>query len=177
MASDAVYQDRLSSILCEIPNYRRRGPTLLLPHLFIGNYRDAGDHDYLRAEGITHVLNCAAYRQSDQNPYPEESGVSHYMQFHASDDWEYDILQHFDDSQAFIDHARLSGGRVLVHCALGVNRSGAICAAYIMLHNRMDLLQAARMLKEKRGRILTNRGFQQRIVNFARIHGCLKAPE
>ena len=177
MASDDVYYDRLASILCQLPNCRRRGPTQLLPHLYIGNYRDAADHDQLRAMGVTHVLNCAAYRQSDENTYPQESGVTNYMQFHANDDWEYDILQHFDDSRAFIDDALERGGCVLVHCALGVNRSGAICVAYIMLHGHMDLLQVAKLIKEKRGRVLTNRGFQQRIVSFARQHGCLKAPE
>ena len=34
---------------------------------------------------------------------------------------------------AFVDNARHGGGRVLIHCASGVNRSAALCVAYLMM--------------------------------------------
>ena len=38
---------------------RRRGPTLVTPHVCIGSREDARDLDRLKDVGVTHVLNCA----------------------------------------------------------------------------------------------------------------------
>jgi dual specificity phosphatase 12 len=46
-------------------------------------------------------------------------------------DSEYDdILIHFPDACRFIQNAVDSGGRVLVHCYMGISRSAAVIAAY-----------------------------------------------
>ena len=57
---------------------------------------------------------------------------------------------------------------MLVHCAMGINRSATICAAYIMVEQNLDLLQTVKMIKDKKGMILANRGFQMGLVKFAR---------
>ncbi len=60
-----------------------------------------------------------------------------------------------------------------MHCARGINRSGAICVAHLMLENRWDLVQAVQHVKTLRGNTLTNRGFHKQLIAFARKHHLL----
>jgi hypothetical protein len=152
------------------------GPTglgQLSEYLFIGGYNEAESVNSLRRKGITHVLNCAAWRTGISNPYPPHSGVIGYEQFPADDTENYNIMQHFSKAKAFIDRAKYTGGKCLVHCAMGINRSGALCLAYLMIDQNMPLLEAIRRVKQKRGIVLTNRGFQRQLVRFARHKGLL----
>jgi atypical dual specificity phosphatase len=82
-------------------------------------------------------------------------------------------LQHFDQARQFIDRAKYTRGRCLVHCAMGINRSGAICTAYILLDQQLKLLDVVRLMKQRRGTVLWNRGFQRMLVRFARQRGLL----
>ncbi|ELU01777.1 hypothetical protein CAPTEDRAFT_107807 [Capitella teleta] len=177
MTEDDEYHTAILDILIQAPHgHQQTGPTQLLEHLFIGGYKDAEDVTTLSRMRITHVLNCAAFRKSDANFYPESSGIRCYHQFYARDRHDYDILdQHFYEAKSFIDDAKLSGGRCLVHCALGVNRSGVLCIAYIMLEARLGLLEAVKLVKERRGRVLANRGFQRQLIDFARSKGLLRS--
>ncbi len=149
-------------------------PTKLVDHLYIGGYSDAENVAYLRRLGITHILNCAAFRTLGGSPYPPETGIMGYLEFRADDDESYDMLQHFPRAKAFIDDARVRGGNVLVHCAMGINRSGLICAAYILVDKHMKLLDVMRLLKTRRKLILSNPGFRLQLVRFARQKGLLE---
>lgn len=154
------------------------GPAQLLDHLYIGNRTDACNRSVLQRHKITHVLNCAATKDYSvelvDNPYDAETtGVHDYLEFEAFDNESYPILMHFRKAKAFIDAARDQGGRVLVHCNMGVNRSGAICVAYIMEHNQITLLQTIRLVKFERPIILCNEGFQKQLIQFARNHQLL----
>ena len=60
-----------------------------------------------------------------------------------------------------------AGGRLLVHCAMGVNRSGLVLAAYLVDVKRMPLLEALRHLKAAQGCVLSNRGFRRQLLWFA----------
>ena len=146
--------------------------TCLLDHLYISGEEQAKDLDLLRSLGITHVVNCAS-RYVDTGPdfYGNEFS---YMGFRAEDEWTYDIMQHFQPVYDFIEKARLSGGKVLIHCVVGVNRSGVLAIAYCMLHKNMGPISAAKFVKESRKMMLTNNGFQVRLIAFAREKGMLQ---
>lgn len=62
---------------------------------------------------------------------------------------------------------------MLVHCALGINRSGAVCVAYMMVERRLPLLVVTRVIKDRRRIVLANKAFQRQLVSFARTHGLL----
>lgn len=174
MAEDSMFESRLREVLWKHPvRNEESGPVELLPHLYIGNYADAGNTDRLRQLGITHVVNCAAFSKSDKNPYAESTGIHVYKQFHADDSDNYDMLQHFQEAKAVIDDAREQGGKALVHCAMGVNRSGVICVAYMMTDLKLDLVETVRRIKDKRGMIICNRGFRKQLIHFARKHELL----
>jgi hypothetical protein len=95
----------------------------------------------------------------------------------AEDYDEYDIASHFPDAIAFLDRARASGGNALVHCNLGVNRSGAIVAAYMMVSEHKTLLRVVAELKAKRSLIIANVGFRRQLVRYARCRGYLDPVE
>jgi len=62
---------------------------------------------------------------------------------------------------------------VLVHCALGINRSAAVCVGYMMVDRRLSLLDATRIIKARRRIVLANKSFQRQLVGFARTRGLL----
>ncbi len=175
METDEYYVQKIQDILNQ--KYRDTAitfsPNKLLEFLYIGGYYDAKDARRLHRLGITHVLNCAAGRSLPQSPYKEDSGIIAYEQFRADDDEDYDILKHFITAQTFIDNCKKQGGKCLVHCVCGVNRSGAICAAYIMADTNMDLLTTIRHMRRRKVCVLYNEGFQKQLVIFARQRGLL----
>ena len=86
---------------------------------------------------------------------------------------EYDILPHLLEAIAFLSRAESSGGCAFVHCNYGVNRSGVVAAAYLMVSERKPLLQLINELKARRSLILSNVGFRRQLVRFARCRGLL----
>ena len=116
-------------------------------------------------------MNCAAHkdysRQLVDNPYDESSGVEGYLEFEADDNEGYPIMRHYRAARLFIDRAMRLKGRVLVHCEMGVNRSAALCVAYLMEHRDLTLIQAIREVKIDRPVILTNTGFRKQLYQFA----------
>ena len=120
---------------------------------------------------MTHIINCAATKdystELKDNPYPEDSGIEEYLEFEALDNDGYPILRHCRDTRLFIDRAMRMGGRVLIHCEMGVNRSAALCIAYLMEHQDLTLIQAIREVKISRPVILLNESFRRQLYNFA----------
>ena len=147
--------------------------TQLLDHLYLGAEDDATNVKNLKELGITHIINCAeSYIATGEDFYGKEIK---YMGFEGEDDDDYDILQHFEVVTSFIDEARLAGGKVLIHCIMGINRSGALALAYIMMLRNIGPLSAAKVAKEKRkGVLVTNHGFQKRLIQFAQNKGLLE---
>jgi len=86
----------------------------------------------------------------------------------VQDSEDYDIKRHFPDAIAFLDDVKRARGRSLVHCNLGVNRSGAVCAAYLMVSERRTLLDVVAYLRARRSLVLANKGFRRQLVAFAR---------
>ena len=144
------------------------GPGEILDHLLIGNKGDAYNFSLLKGRRITHILNCAAVPTYDKPKNPYENTEIKYLGFEACDNEHYPIMMHFRLARAFIDSCLREGGRVLVHCEMGVNRSGAICVAYVMVHEQITLLQALRKVKYERPVLLCNEGFQKQLIKFAK---------
>lgn len=145
----------------------------LSDHVFIGNQRNADDVPGLRSAGIDHVLSCAASRRSTESPYDAGSGIVDYFLIPAEDRDDFDITRYFDAAFLFLDRVKRRRGRALVHCNMGVNRSGAIVAAYLMVDETRNLLDVIAYLKAKRRLVLSNKGFRIQLIQFARSRGLL----
>lgn len=177
---DEYYMERMAQILDSYKTDRPpKHPVRLSDHLYIGNQDNADDLDLLPALGITHVLNMAGTRNFDltRSPYKPKVGVKAFLMIPAEDYDEYDIKQYFVDTNAFLDKAKSTGGQALVHCNYGVNRSGAVAAAYLMVSERKPLLRVIEELKAKRSLILGNVGFRRQLIKFARSRGLLDCVE
>lgn len=154
------------------------GPCQLADHVYIGGRHDARSPTLLKVYGITHVLNCAAepdYERDCASPYSPASGLR-YMEFEGRDNDGYPILTHYGKAKEFMDEAREEGGKVLVHCEMGINRSAAICVAYILEDEQLPLLDVVKRVKRERRVILVNEGFQRQLVEFARQRELLYKP-
>ena len=149
------------------------GASKVLDFLYLGNEIEAAKES-VKENNFTHIINCAALDCQTGCRYYGD-GVK-YLEFEADDieeSEEYDILQHFQETFDAIEDARTSGGKVLLHCIMGINRSGALATAYVMVHKNMDVISAAKVVKAARGCLMTNESFQKQIIAFARERNLL----
>lgn len=178
-ADETLYMEKLSNLLCTRGDKKcNNGPAQVLDHLYCGSKIDAHNFSLLRRLRITHVLNCAPGLRNydtEESPYAEgQSGVVDYLELDILDNPSYPIIQaHYPRARGFIEKARETGGRALVHCELGVNRSAALCVAYLMDLEQMSLLRAVRQLQFDRPNILCNEGFRRQLVDFAKERNLL----
>jgi protein-tyrosine phosphatase len=88
----------------------------------------------------------------------------------ARDEEGYDMISnHWEECHEFLKQVRdgSTGGRVVVHCVAGINRSGLIaCAAHLVLE-RATVLDVVENALKCRGPILWNRSFQEQLCVLA----------
>nr|XP_008112492.1 PREDICTED: dual specificity protein phosphatase 13 isoform X2 [Anolis carolinensis]XP_008112493.1 PREDICTED: dual specificity protein phosphatase 13 isoform X2 [Anolis carolinensis] len=114
----------------------------------------------LQSLGVTHILNAA------DGPYNINTGARYYrdlpVQYYgvqAFDDTSFDISIFFYDAADFIHKAlKTGGGKVFVHCAMGLSRSATLVLAYLMIYENLTLVEALKAVDSHRG-ICPNTGF------------------
>lgn len=127
--------------------------------LFIGNLAAALSQDTRKKLGITHVLSVCTEHTFE----PHENWLTVAVQ-----DSEYeDLLIHFPRTCTFIQSALDEGGRVLVHCMMGISRSATVVCAYLMLSQRLSAQAAIRFLQRRRPQVHPNYGFRKQLQAFA----------
>ncbi|NXI42659.1 DUS16 phosphatase, partial [Galbula dea] len=137
------------------------GPTRILPHLYLGCQRDVLNKELIQQNDIGYVLNA-----SNTCPKPDFIPESHFLRVPVNDSFCEKILPWLDKSVDFIEKAKASNGRVLVHCLAGISRSATIAIAYIMKRMDMSLDEAYRFVKEKRPTISPNFNFLGQLLDF-----------
>jgi dual specificity MAP kinase phosphatase len=151
-------------------------PSRILPFLYLGNINHANNALMLRAIGITHVLSvgeCALTPPHKQNvpSGPSSPGKARLptnsLWLEQSlgnievcdiqdiqDDGSDPILGHLCTALEFIERARQSNGKVLVHCRVGVSRSATLVIAYVMKFLDLGLSEAYLLVRARRLNIL-----------------------
>ncbi|NXQ83637.1 DUS16 phosphatase, partial [Nyctibius grandis] len=137
------------------------GPTRILPYLYLGCQRDVLNKELMQQNDIGYVLNA-----SNTCPKPDFIPESHFLRVPVNDSFCEKILPWLDKSVDFIEKAKASNGRVLVHCLAGISRSATIAIAYIMKRMDMSLDEAYRFVKEKRPTISPNFNFLGQLLDF-----------
>lgn len=99
-------------------------PSEVLPYLFLGSYGAVEHSERLRSIGITHLLSLVGSIPADRGAYTS-------LRLEVSDSGESDLSQVLRQVAPFVDQARRTDGKVLIFCALGVNRSPAVVASYL----------------------------------------------
>ncbi|OCT58198.1 dual specificity protein phosphatase 16 [Xenopus laevis] len=137
------------------------GPTRILPHLYLGCQKDVLNKELIQQNEIGYVLNA-----SNTCPKPDFISDSHFLRVPVNDSFCEKILPWLDKSVDFIEKAKASNDRVLVHCLAGISRSATIAIAYIMKRMDMSLDEAYRFVKEKRPTISPNFNFLGQLLDF-----------
>ncbi|GAA5884779.1 hypothetical protein JCM6882_005390 [Rhodosporidiobolus microsporus] len=166
------------------PTFEGHFPSRILPYLYLGNLNHASNALMLKELGITHVVSLgesalhhprapstfstltAPFRSSplaaadadapDNSLWLEErlGNIAVLDMKNVADDGIDSIQPCIDEALEFIEQARQGGGRVLVHCKVGVSRSASIVIAYLMKEWNLDLASAYLLTRSRRLNIL-----------------------
>ena len=143
------------------PSHRDATPYQILPHLFLGCRKVATCLPSLKASGITNVLNVTS---SIPNKFTS-AGLT-YKQIAVEDSHDVNMLQHLPEAFAFIEKARVSGERVLVHCHAGMSRSVTVILAYLMKFFNHTLDSAYEHVKQIKSDISPNFSFMGQLLEY-----------
>ncbi|KAF8555573.1 phosphatases II [Imleria badia] len=127
--------------------------------LYIGNLSAALSQDVRKKLGITHLLSVCTEHTFDPQPNAMVISVQ---------DSEYeDLLIHLPGACHFIETALSSGGKVLVHCVMGISRSATVISAYLMVSQRLSVSAAIQYIRKRRPEIHPNYGFVKQLHAFS----------
>ncbi|KAJ3574685.1 hypothetical protein NP233_g1586 [Leucocoprinus birnbaumii] len=137
---------------------------ILKDQLYLGNFAAAQSPEHRKKLAITHLLSvCNECPLSSSGP----TGLAH-LQITVEDTEYSDLLIHLPKTSRFIQEALQEGGRVLVHCVMGVSRSTTVVAAFLMKHRKMDARSALRYIKQRRPQVHPNYGFIKQLDTYAK---------
>lgn len=88
-----------------------------------------------------------------------------YLIIGANDVPDYDISQHFPETNDFIHEARQQGA-VYVHCYAGMSRAPSAVIAYLMSKQGLQLQEAASTVKAARRQAQPNSGFWRQLEEY-----------
>lgn len=123
-------------------------------HIYLGSDTVAKNHELLRRNGITHVLNCVGFVCPE---YFKSDFV--YKTLWLQDSPTEDITSILYDVFDYFEDVREQRGRVLVHCCQGVSRSTSLVIAYLMWREGQSFEDAFQYVKTARGVTNPNVGF------------------
>ena len=166
------------------PSFDGHFPSRILPFLYLGNLAHATNALMLKELGITHVVSMGESAlippRPTNIPTPNPTGRARpislaekasvptnslWLENRLNNISVLDVKAIADDgidsldpylleAVAFIDQAQKSGGKVLVHCRVGVSRSASIVIAYLMKCLQLDLSSAYLLTRSRRLNIL-----------------------
>lgn len=137
-------------------------PFQILPHLYLGCRKVAASLHHLKENCITRILNVTS---SEPNNF-ENLGDFEYKQIAVEDSHDVNMLKYFPEAFRFIEDARVSNEKVLVHCHAGMSRSVTIILAYLMKYYHHTLDSAYEFVKERKSNISPNFGFMGQLLEY-----------
>lgn len=135
--------------------------------LFLGSAAVAQDKKKLNENGITHIINSAASVYCD-NYFPNDFT---YYSLSLYDDPNESIIGSFYGVIEFIENAIKNGGKVFIHCQMGVSRSCCLTISYMMWKYKMSFARALDDVKQKRACCSPNAGFLVQLTQWETILG------
>ncbi|XP_035211266.1 dual specificity protein phosphatase 3-like [Stegodyphus dumicola] len=165
LAFHRLIEENLQSYAVTMELISKELPSFNSICLFRGSARRK---EFLKAVGITHVLNTAdgkAFGQVNTGAdYYADSNIK-YMGLDLIDVPRTRIIDYFGTGINFIDQAVNSGGKILVHCLMGLSRSATIVAAYLMVKKNMTAVEALHTIRKQR-EVRPNDGFLVQLLQL-----------
>jgi atypical dual specificity phosphatase len=116
--------------------------------------------DNILKKHITLLINSA-----QELPKQEISGVESIKLF--LDDTPFALINVYFDRMADKINEHLNrGGKVMVHCVMGVSRSTSLVLAYLMKYKRLTLRQAYELVSQRRTCVRPNPGFWRQLLDY-----------
>ncbi|XP_066519041.1 dual specificity phosphatase 29 [Hoplias malabaricus] len=135
------------------------------PNILIGDEDTAQKRYGLQKMGVTHVLNAAEGLRNGVSTgasYYSDLGLQYYG-IEAEDIPSFNLSQFFFPAAEYIQQVLGNPqNKLLVHCVMGRSRSATLVLAYLMIQEKMTLVEAINHVKRKR-RILPNWGFLKQL--------------
>eukprot|EP00042_Codosiga_hollandica_P048901 m.557869 g.557869 ORF g.557869 m.557869 type:complete len:324 (+) comp57763_c0_seq4:880-1851(+) len=136
-------------------------PSQITPFLAMSGERHAQNPALIREWGITHVLNLT------RTPFNAEvRQMATCLALPMDDRTSQSLLPQLTPAFDFIEEAKRTGGKVLVHCYAGISRSAAVTVAYFMWSEGRSLDDAYEFVREHRSCISPNLGFMGQLAAF-----------
>ncbi|KAF7315003.1 Phosphatases II [Mycena indigotica] len=130
---------------------------IISSQIFLANLAAAQSCSTRERFGITHIVSVCL-------DYPS-TGPNHLVI--PVNDCEYDdLLIHLPETCSFIEEALSQGGRVLIHCLMGVSRSTTVLAAYFMKTRLLSASAAISFIRKRRPCVQPNYGFLKQLDAF-----------
>lgn len=127
--------------------------------IFVGSLSAAVSLEFHQEYKLTHVLSILS---SLDVKFPEEVKVKHLM-VNCKDRPTENILHILPSCMDFLKTAVEENGSILVHCASGVSRSVAVCAAYLMIEQQYTFKDALKLIQSQRMLANPNLGFKKQL--------------
>ena len=165
---------RLGAILDAPMGENSSDAAQLTTDLWIGGRSAAMDVLAANSRGVTDLINvCEPWC-----PLGPNSENIQYVGIEAEDRASFPILSDkwYSKIRSHVCAGRKRGAVFLIHSDVGANRSAAIAAA-LLLDEGVNLIEVVRLLKERRPRCLTNKGFRLELVRKARRLNRLAGPD
>ena len=108
-------------------------PTCILPDLYLGDHGSSIGYKMLIELGITHVLNVKGGHRMPPAQYSEKLSLHSVPLSDFGDD---DLQVRVKECFKVLEACQKAGGRCLVHCSQGVNRSPSVVVAWLMCSKR-----------------------------------------
>ncbi|KAF8581263.1 phosphatases II [Ramaria rubella] len=123
-------------------------------HLYLGGLAAALDTHLMNSLGITHVLSVCPECTWD---------VPTHRAIHVNDTPDENLLIRLPEACQFIQRAIDSGGKIYVHCMMGVSRSVTVVCAYLMQSQGVSTEDALAFVKSRRPVARPNYGFMEQL--------------
>ncbi|KAJ6567146.1 protein-tyrosine phosphatase-like protein [Mycena capillaripes] len=130
---------------------------ILKDQIYLGNLWAAQSEETKEKNGITHILSVC--------PEATSSDAKHLVVSVFDSEYE-DLLIHLPETCRFIENALAEGGRVLIHCVMGVSRSSTVLTAYLMQTRSLTPAAAISFIRRYRPQIQPNYGFLKQLDTF-----------
>jgi protein-tyrosine phosphatase len=131
------------------------------PWLFLGSIDDASNLEFLKSNGVTHILNVA---DDVKNFHPNEFIYRNLNVKDFGDDL--GISRVFPDAFDFTELVLQANGIMLVHCYAGINRSCTVATVILMKFEGFTLKKAFESVARIRPRVNPQEDNRQHLLQY-----------